>query len=383
MLYSNEVKNSDDHISRRSLLQNAAAGSVFSIMSAKTALGYQANSALTVGLIGCGGRGMYVSGIFAKNEFARVSAYCDIYQDKLDAAGKKYAGAKSYTKFHDLLASDVDAVLIATPAFLHPEHFEAAVKARKHIFLEKPAGVDAAGCRRVLAAAKKADPTKRISMDFQQRYGTEYRKAFDVVKSGELGAIKQIRAAWMGGGPAIKTGHPESEEKIRNWFFYRELSGDILIEQDCHNIDVVNWFMGKHPVRVAGYGSQVQRKKGNIYDNLSCTFQFDDGTIFSYAANQFGNPGWTDISETFVCEKGVVNTSRKGYKIYRPGKPTEEAATNYDITQDTVNQFIEGARTGKIENAALWGAESSMTAVMALQACTTGKEATWDKVFNS
>ncbi len=368
-------------ISRRDALKSAAA---FSIMSASTALGSQANSALTVGLIGCGGRGMYVSGIFAKNEFARVSAYCDIYKDKLDGAAAKYSGAKSFTKFHDLLASDVDAVLIATPAFLHPEHFEAAVKARKHIFLEKPAGVDAAGCRRVLAAAKKADPNKRISMDFQQRYGTDYRKAYDVVKSGELGAIKQVRAAWMGGGPAIKSGHPESEEKIRNWFFYRELSGDILIEQDCHNIDVVNWFMGKHPVKCSGYGSQIQRKKGNIYDNLSLSFQFDDGTIFSYSANQFGNPGWQDVSETFICEKGVVHTSRKGYRIHRMGKPDiEEAVTKYDITQDNVNLFIEGARTGKIENAALWGAESSMTAVMGLQACVTGKEATWDKVFNS
>ena len=369
-----------EQLSRRSLLKTSAAAT---IVSASTALGYQANSALTVGLIGCGNRGMYVSGIFAKNEFARVSAYCDIYQDKLDDAAKKYSGAKAFNKFQDLLASDVDAVLIATPAFLHPEHFEAAVKSRKHIFLEKPAGVDAQGCRRVLAAAKKADPTKRISMDFQQRYGKDYRRAYEVVKSGELGAIKQIRAAWMGGGPAIKTGHPESEEKIRNWFFYRELSGDILIEQDCHNIDVVNWFMGKHPVKVSGYGSQVQRHKGNIYDNLSLSFQFDDGVICSYAANQFGNPGWQDISESFICEKGVVNTSRKGIKIYRPGKDVEEAVTKYDITEDNVNQFIEGARTGKLENAALWGAESTMTAVMALQACTSGKEATWEKVYNS
>ncbi len=131
-----------EQLSRRSLLTTGLKTSAAAtIMSASTALGYQANSALTVGLIGCGGRGMYVSGIFAKNEFARVSAYCDIYQDKLDGAAKKYSGAKAFTKFQDLLATDVDAVLIATPAYLHPEHFEAAVKAKKHIFLEKPAGV--------------------------------------------------------------------------------------------------------------------------------------------------------------------------------------------------------------------------------------------------
>ena len=98
------------------------------------------------------------------------------------------------------LASDLDAVLIATPAFLHPDHFEKAVASRKHIFLEKPAGVNAEGCVRVLAAAKRADPKKRITMDFQQRYGKDYRKVYEIVKSGELAPIKQIRAAWIGGG---------------------------------------------------------------------------------------------------------------------------------------------------------------------------------------
>jgi len=219
-------------------------------------------------------------------------------------------------------------------------------------------------------------------MDYQQRYGTDYRKVHSVVKSGELGRILQIRAAWMGGGPPIKKGHPKDQERIRNWFFYRELSGDILIEQDCHNIDVVNWFMGTHPVRVSGHGSRMSRTDiGDIYDSLACSFQFEDGTICSYTANQFGNMvGYSDVSETFVCEKGSVNVGRKGYTIYRPGKPNETGETKYDITLDNVNQFVEGVRTGKIENAALWGAESTLVAVMALNACTSGQPMTWEKV---
>ncbi|MGH9674677.1 MAG: Gfo/Idh/MocA family protein, partial [Bryobacteraceae bacterium] len=196
------------------------------VVAPQAVRGAQANTAMSLGLIGCGGRGMYVSGLFARNEFLKVTAVCDIYKDRLDEAQKKYAGARTYTNYKDLLASDVDAVLIATPAFLHPEHFEAAVAARKHIFLEKPVAVNAAGCRRVLAAARKADPAKRISVDFQQRYGKDYRKVHQVVTSGELGAIKMVRAAWMGGGPPLRQGHPASEEKIRNWFFYRDLSGD-------------------------------------------------------------------------------------------------------------------------------------------------------------
>jgi myo-inositol 2-dehydrogenase / D-chiro-inositol 1-dehydrogenase len=373
-----------DHVSsRRSVLKNTgiAAASSFLIMKPETVRGSQANSALSLGVIGSGGRGMYVSGLFAKNEFARVAAVCDIYDDKLEAAGQKYSGAKQFKNHKELLASDVDAVLIATPAFLHPEHFEHAVQARKHIFMEKPAGVDAAGCRRVIAAAKKADPTKRITVDYQQRYGKDYRKAYEVVKSGEIGPIRMIRAAWIGGGPAIKTGHPADQEKIRNWFFYRELSGDILVEQDCHNIDVVNWFTGKHPVRVSGYGSQQIRKYGNIFDNLGCTFTFDDGLVFSYSANQFGQRGFSDVSETFMCEKGTVNVSRRGYTIWREGqKEPEIAQTTHDITLDAVNEFIEGARTGKLENAAFSAAESTLAAVMALQACVRGREMTWDVI---
>lgn len=363
--------------SRRKFLGASVAASIVAPQSVR---GTQANTALTIGLVGCGNRGMYVSGLFAKNENARVAAFTDIYEDKFAAAAAKYSGARREKDIDSLLKSDIDAVLIATPAYLHPEHFEKAVQARKHIFLEKPAGVDVAGCHRVLRSARKADPTKRISMDYQQRYGKDYRKAHAVVQSGELGAIRQIRAAWMGGGPPLQKGHPASEEKMRNWFFYRELSGDILIEQDCHNIDVVNWFTSSHPVKVSGYGSQAIRKYGDIYDNLGATFQFADGTVFSYTANQFRTPGWQDVSETFVCEKGAVNVSRRGYTIWRGSGTPETATTNYDITIDNVNEFVEGARTGKLENAALWGAESTLVAVMALQALVSGREMTWDKV---
>jgi myo-inositol 2-dehydrogenase / D-chiro-inositol 1-dehydrogenase len=132
--------------SRRSFVK-AGAAAAFSIVGSQSVRGSQANSAVTLGLIGCGNRGMYVSGLFAKNENLRVAAYNDIYEDKFQAAAAKYSGAKRVNNLDDMLADkSIDAVLIATPAFLHPEHFERAVKAKKHIFLEKPAGVDAAGC---------------------------------------------------------------------------------------------------------------------------------------------------------------------------------------------------------------------------------------------
>jgi myo-inositol 2-dehydrogenase/D-chiro-inositol 1-dehydrogenase len=367
---------------RREFVSAAALG--FAIVKPEAVRGAQANSALSVGLIGAGRRGVYVSGLFAKNEFAKMAAVCDIYDDQIGAASKKFSGARTFKNYHDLLASDVDAVYIATPPYLHPEHFEAAVKARKHIFMEKPAGVDPAGCRRVIEAAKKADPKKRISIDYQQRYGKDYKKAHEIVKSGALGGIKLVRAAWLGGGLPVREGHPASEEKMRNWLFYREYSGDIIVEQDCHNLDVVNWFMGAHPVKAAGYGSrQVRTNIGNILDNLAATFQFANGVVFSYSANQFSIGGFSDIGETFICEKGAIRTSRRGYKLYnKPGQnaPPEEVETQGDITADAVNEFVEGARTGKVENAAFYAAESTLTAIMAREAIYGGKEMTWDRI---
>ncbi len=373
-----------DSCDRRSFLQNAAgASAAFMILKPELVRGSQANSALSVGLIGCGNRGMYVSGIFAKNEFAKIAAICDIYDDRIQAAQQRYSGAKVFKDYKELLASDVDAVLIATPAYLHPEMFETAVEARKHIYMEKPAAVDPEGCRRVKAAALKADPAKRISVDFQQRYGKDYRNAYHLVRSGELGAIKMVRASWFGGGPRIKTGHPADQERIRNWFFYRELSGDILVEQDCHNLDVVNWFTGKHPVKVCGYGGNAIRFYGDIFDNVACTFEFDDGLIFSYAANQFRTAGYRAVEETFICENGVVTTSRRGVTIQRAGQEPERIETKYDITQDAVNEFIEGARTGKIENMGVAAAESTLTAVMALWSCVHGRPYTWEEILKA
>lgn len=369
---------------RRDLLKQApAAAASFTIMAPHLVRGSQANSALSVGLIGTGNRGLYVSGIFAKNEFAKVTAICDLYDDRLAEGEKRFAGAKKFKNHAELSNSDVDAVYIATPIVFHPEHFEAAVKARKHIFMEKAAAVDIKGCKRVLDAARKADPNKRISMDFQQRYGKDYRRAHQIVTSGELGAIKMVRAAWLGGGPPIKTGHPADQEKIRNWFFYREMSGDMIVEQDCHNIDVVHWFTNMKPVKLSGYGSrQIRTQIGDIYDNIAFTMTFPNGVILSYAASQFGRAmAWQDVGETFMCEKGTVHVSRQGYRIHREGKrEVEEAKTTYDITKDAVDEFIDGARTGKMENAAIWGAESTMMAVMAREAITTGREVTWDKL---
>jgi len=379
--------------SRRDVL---AASSAFLILKPSTVRGSQANSAISLGLIGCGRRGLFDAGLFAKNEFARVAAICDIYDDQIARGAEQFAGAKTYKRYQDVFESNVDALIIATPPYQRPEQFAAAVAVKKHIYMEKPVAVDPAGCRHVLASAKKADPTKRISVGFQQRYGKDYRKAFDIVKSGQLGAIHMIRASWIAGDLPIRKGHAANEEKIRNWVWYRDASGDIVVEQDCHNFDVVNWFMGTHPVKVAGYGGRRLRTYGDNLDHLSLSFEFANGVHFSYSACQFATRGFRDVGETFIGEKGAINTSRQGYrwfnkavdetpldKGYRTASPDEipdEVHTEYDITEDAVNSFVDGVRAGKVENAAFSAVETMYTAIMARTAIYSGKEATWEAI---
>src|ERR1700733_11470136 len=153
-----------DNTNRRDLFHAtkaaAAAALGFTIVKPQSVRGAQANSALTVGLIGCGRRGTAISGIFARNEFARIAYICDIYDDQIAAASKVSSGAKPFKNIDDMLASDVDAVYIATPPYLHPPHFEAAIKSRKHIFMEKPGGGAPRGGRRGGGDAGRQDTTQ-------------------------------------------------------------------------------------------------------------------------------------------------------------------------------------------------------------------------------
>ena len=154
--------------------------------------GAAANDAIKVGLLGAGNRGPFVAGMMAKNTPARIVAICDVFEEKFPAA-KATIGVdnpKTYTDFQKMLASDIDAIIIATPVFLHAEHFEAALKAGKHIYLEKPASVDVAGCKRIMRAADSADRKLNITFGFQRRHAQVYLKAKKLTDSGAIGKVR-------------------------------------------------------------------------------------------------------------------------------------------------------------------------------------------------
>jgi len=213
--------------------------------------------------------------IFAKDGRARIAALCDIYPTRSTGPrprSRAQPGAR-LQGLPDLLASpDIDAVLIATPVFLHPEHFEAAVKAHKHIYIEKPAGADVAGVLRLLRAAQQADPTKHIAFGLQNRYSPEYRTAEEIVRTGKLGELFLMECHFIKGGAATKPRNVPPEQRIRQWGAWRDMSGDFIVEQDCHGLDILNWFAKAHPVKAIGSGGRKLRAYGDNLDHLSVTY---------------------------------------------------------------------------------------------------------------
>jgi predicted dehydrogenase len=378
------MANPPSSVSRRGFLGSGAAGA-FTIVSPGAVRGSQANSKVTFGLIGVGGRGSFDAGIVHSDPRARVTALCDLFDDRIEE-GKQKIKVENPAVFNDyekLLASDVDAVIIATPPFKHPEHLAAAVQARKHVFCEKPMGVDVEGCRKAIATSKKVAPGKCVSVGFQQRYGPVYLDAYDRLKNGEIGPLATARGYWISNDPFQKKPYDAKVEKLRNWFCYRDYSGDFIVEQDCHNFDVLHWFLGGLPVRAVGYAGRKVRTTMDLLDHLSLAFEWPDGMHVNFEANQLTPRGYSKVGEEFTGTKGTLLTSRASMTIVRGINDSETRKSPRDITIDAFENFIGRILSGDVENVLERSALSTVIAILGRTALYTGREATWKGVFGA
>jgi myo-inositol 2-dehydrogenase / D-chiro-inositol 1-dehydrogenase len=373
-------------VSRRAVLAGGAA-STFTIMKPETAFGTQANSKISVGLIGSGSRGTYDAGIVHSDPRARISALCDLYDDRVEqaAAKLKLETYDKYSEFEKLLASSsIDAVVIATPPFEHPRMLEAAIDAKKHVYCEKPMGVDIEGVKRVIRASKKVDPGKCVSVGFQQRYGSVYLEAYKRLQEGQIGQISVARGFWIGSDPFVRRPYDDPKvEKLRNWFCYRDYSGDFIVEQDCHNFDVLHWFLGGLPIRAVGWGGRKVRTSMEILDHLSLTYEWPNGVFVNFEANQLTPAGFSHVGEEFTGTKGTLATSRARMIHYKGPKDQETIESKRDITYDGIEQFLERVQSGNPENVAERSALSTVIALLGRTALYTNKEATWKGVFGA
>jgi myo-inositol 2-dehydrogenase/D-chiro-inositol 1-dehydrogenase len=384
------MSQSESGFSRRHLFEKtgaAVAATAFTIVRPEAVRGSQANSKITVGLIGVGGRGSYDATIFNTDPRAQVTALCDLFDDRIEVGIQKIKLEKPtvYKDFEKLLAAgDIDAVLIATPPFEHPRMLEAAIQARKHVYCEKPMGVNLEGAKRVMAAGRQADPKKNVSVGFQQRYGPVYLEAYKRIQESQIGELVNARAFWISGDPFKRTPYPDPKiEHLRNWFCYRDYSGDFIVEQDCHNFDVLHWFLDARPVRAVGMAGTKVRTSMEILDHLTLSFEFPNGIHVNFEANQISPPGFSRVGEEFTGTKGVIETSRARMVHHKGPKATdtETVLSKRDITNDAIEAFLTRIQNGEVENVAERSAISTLFAILGRTALYEKREAVWKDEF--
>jgi predicted dehydrogenase len=386
-----------DRITRRGALGSVAASLL--IVKPETAFGFQANSALALGIIGTGNRGRYVGTIFAKDPRVRLAAICDIEQSSVDAAKTQVPGADKARVHMDhqalLAGTDLDCVLIATPIFLHPEHFNNAVGARKHIYCEKAAAADVAGVKRIMSAGDRADKTKHIQFGFQQRYGPEYLAAEKIISSGQLGEMLLMRSHWMSGGQVKPPARPRptyaslAEEKLKNWYSWKETCGDFIVEQDCHGVDVLNWYAKGRPLLASGAGGKKIRPYGDCNDHANISYEYANGLRGLLHGCQLAQ-GWSLVNEQFFGTEGTIETSRQNYRWYRTGAAraagqsgVEEVKSKREPTYNAVEYFLDHVVNGKPENHAMEAAESTLTSMLGRMAVETKRVVTWEEMMRA
>lgn len=371
--------------SRRGVLRAAAMALPFSAVS-----GTAANSAPTVGLIGCGGRGGSLSAALLEATDARLVAMCDLFDDQIAKAKQRIGteSPKEYNDLNDLLASDVDAVIIATPPFLHAEHFEAAVRAGKHIYIEKPAAVTVKDCKRIMRASDSADRKLNITMGFQRRYAETYLKAKRAHDEGTIGTIRMAHAHFLKTGPSprvsVERVAPKTEtEKIRRWHIWSELAGDLIVENNVHCIDIVNWFLGGHPLSAVGRGSKTAQRPGDMRDNNNVVYEYEEGVLASLAGSTLGSNNYREVHEQFFGTNGMIETSELRWRYYRGRGDEVVEPSKRNNTLDSMEAFVRRISEGKPENTGVRGVESTLTAILGRMAMDVRGEVTWDEMLNS
>ncbi len=396
--------NFSDKLNRRKFLGVAAATAGVMFIKPELVRGTAANSAVRVGLLGCGGRGTEDATNLVDTGGARVVALADLFQDQLDKARdsfNKIQQAKGYAAldaaqlfvgpnaFQQIAASkEVDAIVIATPPYYHPRHLEAAVAAGKHVYLEKPVAVDVPGALKVIEIGKRAEGKLSLDVGFQIRDCPPFVEMVRRIHNGALGKIICGEAHYFASyldRPAWPDASPV-ERRLRNWVYDRVLSGDIIVEQNIHVIDICNWVLKAHPLKASASGGRAGRPTdGDVYGNYNVLFHY---------------PG--EVTERFFGTKGTSQSPYTGpLGIWgeepwqaegTPAKDAGQAAfsatgkftSNLEFAdREKKKAFVESITSGNFHNQADKGAESALSCMMARTAAYTGREVTWEETLKS
>ncbi|WP_273566837.1 Gfo/Idh/MocA family protein [Maribacter halichondriae] len=366
--------------------------------------GTSVENTIKVGLIGCGGRGTgAASQALMADPNVVLTAMGDVFEDRLESSlmelmkisplqikvdtSSKFVGFDAYQKVID---SGVDVVLLATPPGFRPDHLTAAVDAGKHIFCEKPVAVDAPGVRKVLAAAEKAKEKQlNIVSGFCFRYDSAKRATFEKVLNGGVGDIKSVSTFRYGWEAWYKDRQPDWTDmtyKMRNWYYYNWLSGDFIVEQAVHSLDMMSWAMGDvMPIKAIGSGGRQRRtdeKYGNIYDHFAVEFEYENGAKGYHFTRQQSDTATKNSVDVFGSEGNALVKVGKQYELKGKENWNYEGEKN-NMYQTQHDDLFAAIKNGTPINDGNFMAQSTLLAIWGREAGYTGQEITYDEIFNS
>ncbi len=391
-------------ISRRDFIKGSAASAALlgaASLGLPKGVFAAGSDVIKVGVIGCGGRGSGAArDCLAMSDGVKIYALGDLFQDRVDGLYNNLTGDDSiknkvdlsrdrvftgFDAYKKVIASGVDMVILASPPGFRPTHFREAILAGKHVFMEKPVAVDATGVRLIMKMGKIAEGKGLgVVAGTQRRHQFPYVETIKRIHDGAIGDIVAAQCYWNQGGLWNHGRDPkwtDMEWQIRNWLYFTWLSGDHICEQHVHNIDVINWAVGDHPVKCVGMGGRQVRTDpayGHIFDHFTVEYEYASGARLMSMCRQIdGCCG--NVSEHVIGTKGTSNcySTISGKKLWKYEGP------NPGAYQQEHADLIASIRAGKPLNEAQRIAESCLTAIMGRMSAYTGQEVTWEQALNS
>ena len=381
---------------RRDFCKAAATGLL--LLRPETVFGSQANSAVEVGIIGCGGRGNWIGAFFPEFAGARIVALADVIRDRLDSTQSAFKVDPSRAYYgpeadRQLAESKLDAVVIMTPPYFHPEQARAAIHAGKHVYLAKPVAVDVPGCRAILETGKLAQGKYSFLVDFQTRSQPVFQEAAARIHRGDIGPPVFAQVFYYAGRPAAdksKPGMDPGQGRILNFYMDRVLGGDIIVEQNIHVIDVANWFLQSHPLSAHGAGGRTDWSgtpfnTGDAYDHFLVAYQYPNNVQVDFSSNQL-TASFSDLCVRCFGIHGAADTHYGGLVRITGDHAWLGAEKDDTFRQGAINNvkaFIESIQTGKPLNNSGQAVESNLTAILGRTAAYRNATVTWDELLRS
>jgi predicted dehydrogenase len=392
-------------LTRRHLLTRGTqvlASSAF--ISAATHAHAQGSDKIKIALVGCGGRGTgAASQALNAGSGIELVALADLWEDKAKQARQMlsdkhqgqvdvpddriFTGWDAYKK----AIATADVVLCATPPGFRPQHFEEVVRQGKHAFIEKPVATDVAGVKRVLAAGEEAKKKRlNVCVGLQRRYQPSYMEMVKKIQDGAIGDLQYLRVFWDAqarAGLERYEGESELSYQLRNWYFFTWLSGDHILEQHVHNLDVAHWILDAMPIRAQGLGGrQVRTKKinGQIFDHHFVEFEYENGVRVFSQCHQMAGKCFRSVSEHAHGTKGSAEmVDHQRFMLNGAPLGDRRASQSEDGHQLEHFAFFENIRQGKTRNDAEYGANSTLMGIMGRMATYTGQVITREQALNS